>query len=456
MPNKEEKRITEQSSLYEHLEKMSVDELTAHINAENKKVALAIEEALPAINQLISAIEGQLKKGGRLFYAGCGTGGRLATLDTIEVQNTYGIDGSQIQAIFPGGIGCLTQTRESREDDLENGWHQLCDKHISKQDFVLGFSASGTTPFVLAILKHCKEAGIPTGCIVNNPHAPIAQAADYPVEVITGPEFVTGSTRMKAGSSQKMILDMISTSLQIRQGRVEGNKMVNAKLINFVRDTAKVPVIETGAGVVHCYFDKDGDLEMGKRIITNAKCRRVSVCNALDCLLIHESRLSDLPALCEGLAEKQTKIHADAKAYEALKGHYPDTLLYKAEESEAKMKEADANVKSIWNTEWLSMQMGIKTVASEDEALDHIATYGSGHSESIVSNDEAAQKKFQAMVDAACVYVNAPTSFTDGAQFGLGAEIGISTQKLGARGPMALEEITTYKWLITGQGQIRK
>ncbi len=228
------------------------------------------------------------------------------------------------------------------------------------------------------------------------------------------------------------------------------------KLINFVRDTAKVPVIETGAGVVHCYFDKDGDLEMGKRIITNAKCRRVSVCNALDCLLIHESRLSDLPALCEGLAEKQTKIHADAKAYEALKGHYPDTLLYKAEESEAKMKEADANVKSIWNTEWLSMQMGIKTVASEDEALDHIATYGSGHSESIVSNNEAAQKKFQAMVDAACVYVNAPTSFTDGAQFGLGAEIGISTQKLGARGPMALEEITTYKWLITGQGQTRK
>lgn len=243
------------------------------------------------------------------------------------------------------------------------------------------------------------------------------------------------------------------------------------KLINFVRDTAKVPVIETGAGVVHCYFDKDGDLEMGKRIITNAKCRRVSVCNALDCLLIHESRLNDLPALCEGLAEKRTKIHADAKAYEVLKGHYPDTLLYKAEESEAKMKEAglltadckftdsteaDANMKSIWNTEWLSMQMGIKTVASEDEALEHIATYGSGHSESIVSNDETAQKKFQAMVDAACVYVNAPTSFTDGAQFGLGAEIGISTQKLGARGPMALEEITTYKWLITGNGQTRK
>ena len=213
---KKKKRITEQSSLYEHLEKMSVDELTAHINAENKKVALAIEQALPAINQLISAIEGQLKKGGRLFYAGCGTGGRLATLDTIEVQNTYGIDGSQIQAIFPGGIGCLTQTRESREDDLENGWHQLCDKHISKQDFVLGFSASGTTPFVLSILQTNTLQGgrYSYGLHRQQSHAPIAQAADYPVEVITGPEFVTGSTRMKAGSSQKMILDMISTSFR--------------------------------------------------------------------------------------------------------------------------------------------------------------------------------------------------------------------------------------------------
>ena len=228
------------------------------------------------------------------------------------------------------------------------------------------------------------------------------------------------------------------------------------KLIQFVRDTAKVPVIETGAGVVHCYFDKDGDCEMGKRIITNAKCRRCSVCNTLDTLLIHEQRLNDLPKLCEDLAERKVKIHADAKAYEALKDFYPNTLLYRAEESEQKMKENDPHIKHIWNTEWMSMQMAIKTVATEDEALEHIAIYGSGHSESIVSNDEAAQKKFQAMVDAACVYVNAPTSFTDGAQFGLGAEIGISTQKLGARGPMALEEITTYKWLITGNGQTRK
>ena len=223
------------------------------------------------------------------------------------------------------------------------------------------------------------------------------------------------------------------------------------KLIQFVRDTAKVPVIETGAGVVHCYFDKDGDVEMGKAIITNAKCRRCSVCNTLDTLIIHEQRLNDLPTLCEDLAKREVKIHADAQAYEALKGNYPDTLLDRVSD-EPPCPNADGNV---WNTEWLSMQMGIKTVANEDEALEHIATYGSGHSESIVSNNEAAQKKFQMMVDAACVYVNTPTSFTDGAQFGLGAEIGISTQKLGARGPMALEEITTYKWLITGNGQIR-
>ena len=223
------------------------------------------------------------------------------------------------------------------------------------------------------------------------------------------------------------------------------------KLIQFVRDTAKVPVIETGAGVVHCYFDKDGDVEMGKAIITNAKCRRCSVCNTLDTLIIHEQRLNDLPTLCEDLAKREVKIHADAQAYEALKGNYPDTLLDIVSD-ETPCPNADGNV---WNTEWLSMQMGIKTVTSEDEALEHIATYGSGHSESIVSDNEAAQKKFQMIVDAARVYANTPTSFSDGAQFGLGAEIGISTQKLGARGPMALEEITTYKWLITGNGQIR-
>ena len=193
------------------------------------------------------------------------------------------------------------------------------------------------------------------------------------------------------------------------------------KLIDFVRDNAKVPVIETGAGVVHAYFDEFGDLDMGKRIIDNAKTRRVSVCNALDCLIIHRSRLADLPALLEPVEKKNVKIVYDD-----------------------------------FGTEFMDYKMAVKVVDSIDEAIEHIATYGSGHSECIITNNKDNAKKFQQLVDAACVYVNAPTSFTDGAQFGLGAEIGISTQKLGPRGPMGLEEITTYKWLIEGEGQVRQ
>ena len=212
------------------------------------------------------------------------------------------------------------------------------------------------------------------------------------------------------------------------------------KLIDFVRDTARIPVIETGAGVVNTYFDKDGDLEMGKAIINNAKTRRVSVCNALDCLIIHENRLGDLSALCEKMAEKQVMIYADDKAYAALDGKYP-YLEHATTDS--------------FGTELMDYKLAIKTVSSLDEALDHIDANGSGHSESIITMNEATARKFQAHVDAACIYWNAPTSFTDGAQFGLGAEIGISTQKLGPRGPMALEEICTYKWLIEGEGQTR-
>ena len=194
------------------------------------------------------------------------------------------------------------------------------------------------------------------------------------------------------------------------------------RLIDFVRDTARIPVIETGAGVVHTYFDKDGDLEMAQKIICNAKTRRVSVCNALDTLLVHKDREADIPQL---LAPMQGKV----------------TFYY--------------NDESLYDTEFMDYKMNVVTVSSLDEALAHIDQHGSGHSEAIITQNEQTARRFQQHVDAACVYWNAPTSFTDGAQFGLGAEIGISTQKLGPRGPMALEEITTYKWIIEGEGQVR-
>ena len=213
------------------------------------------------------------------------------------------------------------------------------------------------------------------------------------------------------------------------------------RLIDFVRDNARIPCIETGAGVVNTYFDAAGDLAKGVRIVTNAKTRRVSVCNALDCLIIHASRLSDLPALVAEMADR-VDLYADSRAFAALKGHYPEGRLFPAGPE-------------AWGTEYMDYKMAVKTVDCLSEALEHIRRYGSGHSEAIVTEDPEAALDFQREVDAACVYVNAPTSFTDGAQFGLGAEIGISTQKLGARGPMGLEEITTYKWLIEGNGQTR-
>ena len=214
------------------------------------------------------------------------------------------------------------------------------------------------------------------------------------------------------------------------------------RLIDFVRQEASVPVIETGAGVCHAYFDKDGDTEKGARIINNAKTRRVSVCNALDCTLIHADRLADLPAICEPLKASNVLIYADEPARAVLNGNYPAELLKPSTEES-------------YGTEFQAYTMAIKTVVSAEEAIRHIRRFGSGHSECIITESRSTANQFMAQVDAACVYHNAPTSFTDGAQFGLGAEIGISTQKLHARGPMALEEICTYKWLIEGDGQVR-
>lgn len=213
-------------------------------------------------------------------------------------------------------------------------------------------------------------------------------------------------------------------------------------LINYVRQNSKIPVIETGAGIVHTFFDASANLEKGQQIIANAKTRRVSVCNALDCALIHEDRTADIPKLLSPLAAKEVELYADKTSYALLKDTYPAELLYEATPEH-------------FGTEFLSLKLAVKVVKNIDEALDHIATHSSKHSEAIISEDAANIALFLNQVDAAAVYANVSTAFTDGAQFGLGAEIGISTQKLHARGPMALEELTSYKWLVTGDGQVR-
>jgi glutamate-5-semialdehyde dehydrogenase len=239
-------------------------------------------------------------------------------------------------------------------------------------------------------------------------------------------------------------------------GRDETMQLLNAReyvdliiprgsrgLIDYVRDNASIPVIETGAGICHTYFDESGDREIGREIINNAKTRRVSVCNALDCLIINEKRLEDLDYLVSLCSGSDVVIYADDKAFEALSGKYPSNLLQKA-------------TRESFGTEFLSYKMAIKTVNSFDEALDHISEFGSKHSEAIISENKNNINLFYNAVDASSVFSNASTAFTDGSEFGLGAEIGISTQKLHARGPMALEALTTYKWIIEGSGQIRK
>jgi glutamate-5-semialdehyde dehydrogenase len=276
---------------------------------------------------------------------------------------------------------------------------------------------------------------------------------------------------LKGGSeainSNKEIVSIIKSCLEklkinpdiitlLPAGRVETNQLLNARkyvdliiprgsreLIEFVRKNSAIPVIETGAGICHTYFDEFGDKLKGRDIINNAKTRRVSVCNALDCLIIHKKRLGDLAFLVDLCSGSNVEIYADKEAFAALEGKYPSKLLHKS-------------TKESFGTEFLSYRMAVKTVESFDNALKHIAVYGSRHSEAIISENDERINLFLALVDASSVYSNTSTAFTDGSEFGLGAEIGISTQKLHARGPMALEELTTYKWLIKGNGQIRK
>ncbi|WP_346855276.1 glutamate-5-semialdehyde dehydrogenase [uncultured Draconibacterium sp.] len=253
---------------------------------------------------------------------------------------------------------------------------------------------------------------------------------------------------------KKFDMDENTVSL-LPAGREETNEMLRAHgyidliiprgsqgLINFVRENATIPVIETGAGICHTYFDKFGDAEKGREIVFNAKTRRVSVCNALDCLIIHESRLNELPAFAQKLAEEKVVIYADDASFEKIKDIYPSEILFPATEES-------------FGTEFLSMKMSIKTVDCINDAIEHINKHSSKHSEAIISEDKDRIQLFQKMVDASSVYSNTSTAYTDGAQFGLGAEIGISTQKLHARGPMALEELCSYKWIIEGNGQVR-
>lgn len=225
-------KITEQPSAYRHLEKMPVSEILFHINNEDKTVPFVIEKVIPAIEKLVLAAVDKMLSGGRLFYIGAGTSGRLAIVDASECPPTYGVSPHLVIGIIAGGEKAMTQPVEFAEDSLTQGWEDLQKYDVADNDVVIGIAASGTTPYVISALKKCRENGIVTGCITNNPGSPLSQEADYPIELAVGPEFVTGSTRMKSGTSQKLVLNMISTAIMIQLGRVEDNKMVNMQLSN--------------------------------------------------------------------------------------------------------------------------------------------------------------------------------------------------------------------------------
>ncbi|HRE68753.1 MAG TPA: N-acetylmuramic acid 6-phosphate etherase [Cyclobacteriaceae bacterium] len=225
-------KVTEQPSHYRHLEKMSVKEILTNINSEDKTVPLAVEKVIPQIEKLVQAIADKMMAGGRLFYVGAGTSGRLGVVDASECPPTYGVPYGLVIGLIAGGAKAITQAVEFAEDNLDQGWKDLQEHQINNNDVVVGIAASGRTPYVIGALKKCRENGIVTGSISCNPGAPVSKEADFPIEVVVGPEFVTGSTRMKSGTAQKLVLNMISTSVMIRLGRVEDNKMVNMQLTN--------------------------------------------------------------------------------------------------------------------------------------------------------------------------------------------------------------------------------
>lgn len=225
-------RVTEQASHYRHLEKMSIGEILVNINSEDKSVPGAVEKAIPQIEKLAEAASDKMLMGGRMFYIGAGTSGRLGIVDASECPPTYGVPQGLVIGIIAGGEKAITTAVEFAEDDKEQGWKDLMEYNVSDKDVVIGIAASGTTPYVIGALEECRKRGIVTGSISCNPDSPVSAAADFPIEVVVGPEFVTGSTRMKSGTAQKLVLNMISTSVMIQLGRVEDNKMVNMQLTN--------------------------------------------------------------------------------------------------------------------------------------------------------------------------------------------------------------------------------
>jgi len=225
-------KTTEQSSKYEHLEKMSVSELLQNINTEDKTVPLAVEKALPQIEKTVEKVTSQLKNGGRLFYIGAGTSGRLGVVDASECPPTFGVPFDLVVGIIAGGDKAIRKAVEFAEDDTEQAWKDLSEFNINQNDFVIGIAASGTTPYVIGGLEKCNQHNIPTGCITCNEGSPLSKVSQFPIEVVVGPEFVTGSSRMKAGTAQKLVLNMISTATMIQLGKVKGNKMVDMQLSN--------------------------------------------------------------------------------------------------------------------------------------------------------------------------------------------------------------------------------
>lgn len=315
-----------------------------------------------------------------------------------------GLDVSRVRVPF-GVIGIIYEARPNVTFDVS----AICLKSANACLLKGSHNAHHSNTAIVRLIHEALEnSGLPAGAVSLLP--PTREATE---EMLKAEEFV----------------DLIIP----RGGR---------RLIDFVRENATVSVIETGAGTCHVFFDRQGDLKKGADIVNNAKTRRVSVCNALDCLIISAERLTDLPALCEKLVESEVRLYADAPSYTALNGQYPSELLHRASPTD-------------YGKEFLDYAMAIKTVDDVRGAIEHIRKYGSRHSEAIVTEDESTANLFLSAVDAACVYLNAPTSFSDGEELGLGAEIGISTQKLHARGPMGVRELTTYKWIVRGSGQIR-